>query len=69
MSESVNLKIEGMHCDACVRRVRMALEKVDGVQVKSVKVGTAEVDLDPSKTTAQAAVEAVNDIGFTAQRS
>lgn len=37
------LRIENMHCDACVRRVRQALEKVQGVQVDDVRVGAARV--------------------------
>jgi copper chaperone len=66
MSEEVVLKIDGMHCDACVRRVRMALGKVQGANVKDVQVGSARVELEPAQ--ADAAIRAVNDIGFTAQR-
>jgi len=33
MSEQVQLKIEGMHCDACVRRVKLLLKRV-GVEVE-----------------------------------
>lgn len=69
MPNEVNLKIEGMHCDACVRRVRMALGKVEGVEVKDVKVGSAQIAVDPSKASPDAAIDAVNGIGFTAQRS
>ena len=69
MPNEVNLKIEGMHCDACVRRVRMALDKVEGVEVKDVKVGSAQIALDPSSATPEAAIDAVNGIGFAAQRS
>ena len=69
MPNEVNLKIDGMHCDACVRRVRMALGKVDGVEVKDVKVGSAQIAVDPARTTPDAAINAVNGIGFTAERS
>jgi copper chaperone len=69
MPDQVNLSIEGMHCDACVRRVRMALGKVEGVEIKDVKVGSAQIAVDPSKTSPEAAIDAVNGIGFTAQRS
>jgi copper chaperone CopZ len=34
-----------MHCQACVARVRKALEKIDGAHVESVKVGAAEVSI------------------------
>jgi copper chaperone CopZ len=69
MPNEVNLKIDGMHCDACVRRVRMALGKVDGIDVKDVNVGSAHLVIDPAKATPEAAIDAVNGIGFTAQRS
>ena len=38
----VKLKLENMHCDACVRRVTMALEKT-GVKVYEVRVGSARL--------------------------
>lgn len=37
------LEIEGMGCDHCVRAVREALEKVDGIHVEDVQIGTAVV--------------------------
>ncbi|MEI9813038.1 MAG: heavy metal-associated domain-containing protein [Acidobacteriota bacterium] len=40
----MQLTIEGMHCDACVRRVRKALENVPKVTVRSVEVGSADVE-------------------------
>jgi len=61
MSKEVRIQIEGMHCAACVRRVTAALEKV--AEVKAVEVGTAVVRTDGN---GQAAVDAVNRIGFKA---
>ena len=40
----VTLRIENMHCGACVRRVTQALEKVGGVRVGEVRVGAARVE-------------------------
>lgn len=45
MSELLSLTIDGMHCGACVRRVRTALEKVPGVGVSDVSIGKASVTL------------------------
>jgi len=42
MSE-VTLQIDGMHCDACVRRVGRALQGVLGTVVEEVRIGTARV--------------------------
>lgn len=59
------LKIENMHCDACVRRVRQALEKVDGAQVGDVHVGGARVQA-PESVPASALVSAVEKAGYPA---
>jgi len=42
---TVTVNIDGMHCGACVRRVRSALEKVPGVTVREVEVGHATVEV------------------------
>ena len=39
----ITLNIEGMHCDACVRRVGRALQNVLGTVVEEVRLGTARV--------------------------
>ena len=39
--------IEGMHCDACVRRVTQALGALPGVRVHTVDVGRAHVLAEP----------------------
>ena len=63
----MKVAIEGMHCDGCVRRVRQALEKVDGVEVSRVEVGSAEVAADASHEAA--VIEAVRKLGFAAKKS
>jgi len=42
----MKVSIDGMHCDACVRRVRKALEGVAGAAVEHVEVGAAQVAVD-----------------------
>jgi copper chaperone len=42
----MNLIIEGMHCQACVARVRRAVERIDGARVDRVDVGSAEISVD-----------------------
>jgi copper chaperone len=61
----VKLAIEGMHCEACVRRVQKAIEKVEGVQVGAVEVGSATVEVRPEQE--QAVLEAVRKAGYPAQ--
>lgn len=64
MATNLQLTIEGMHCDGCVRRVTNALAGVKGVRVDSVNVGAAKVEFDPAATTPDQITAAVNRIGF-----
>jgi copper chaperone CopZ len=65
MAEFV-LKIEGMHCGACVRKVSEALKAVPGVTVNDVHVGTATVSADAAQA-AEQAIAAVSKAGFSAR--
>ena len=67
MENTLNLAIEGMHCGACVRRVASALQSVEGVTVKSVEVGSAEIVFDAAETSAQDITAALNRNGFPAR--
>ena len=46
---TVNLEIDGMHCDACIRRVKTALGRVPGVEVQDVALGSARVTIIPQR--------------------
>lgn len=61
----MTIAINGMHCDACVRRVRKALESVEGAHVENVNVGTATVHVDAAKE--GAVLEAVRKAGYEPQ--
>ncbi|WP_031495080.1 heavy-metal-associated domain-containing protein [Bryobacter aggregatus] len=63
--EKTELKIDGMHCGACVRRVTALLSGVDGVKVEHVEVGKAVVSGDAPVS---ALVSAVESGGFTVVR-
>ena len=58
----MNIAIEGMHCDACVKRVRMALEKVEGVTVREVSIGAAEIVAGAKEQAL--ALEAIQKAGY-----
>lgn len=64
---SLTLAIDGMHCGACVRRVKTALEKVPGVQVGNVAIGRAEVEL--GEASAGDVVAALEKAGYPARLS
>ncbi len=58
----MRIEISGMHCQACVARVRKALEKVDGANVREVEVGSAQLDLDPARK--NEALQAIEKAGY-----
>lgn len=64
--ERLNLTIEGMTCDHCLRAVRGRLEKTPGVSVKNVAIGSATLEYDPAKTNVDDIEEAIADEGYTA---
>lgn len=65
---TIQLNIEGMHCGACVRRVKAALAAVPGVSVREVEIGHAAVDVADGASEAAVRAEAekaVGEAGFT----
>jgi copper chaperone len=64
--ERLNLTIEGMTCEHCLRAVRGRLEHTAGVTVKDVQIGSATLDFDPAATNVDAIEEAIADEGYTA---
>ena len=64
--KSVHLTIEGMTCEHCVRAVDQRLRKTPGVVVNRVAIGSADVQLDPARTSVDDLAEAIADEGYTA---
>ncbi|GAC1516662.1 MAG: hypothetical protein NVS1B4_12840 [Gemmatimonadaceae bacterium] len=63
--ETLNLAIDGMSCDHCVRAVNRALDNIDGVAVEDVAVGSARVTYDPKRVKSAAILDAITAEGFT----
>jgi copper chaperone CopZ len=61
------LRIDGMHCGSCVRRVSQTLASVEGVTVNEVHLGAARItsNLDPAPV--DLAIAALDKAGFTAR--
>jgi copper chaperone len=62
---TLQLKIDGMHCQGCVTAVRQGLEGIAGVNVKGVGVGNALVELD-ARVTSEQILQALGKMGFDA---
>ena len=65
--EDLILKIDGMSCGHCVGQVTKVLTQLDGVQVKTVKVGEALIAYDQREITPADITKAINDVGYEAQ--
>ena len=58
------IKIEGMHCGGCVKRVDAALNAIDGVSATvDLATGSAVVELT-KEVSNEVLREAVEDLGF-----
>ncbi len=66
--ENVELKIDGMHCGACAAGIQMFVSQMEGVKAVFVdydgKKGSFE--FDPAKTSREAIVKAIAELGYTA---
>ena len=59
----LNLKIDGMGCEHCIKSVREALEGVNGVKVLDVKIGSAEVETENDSVLNEIR-EKLDDVGY-----
>jgi copper chaperone CopZ len=60
------LKIEGMHCGSCVKRVSLALATTPGLVVKQVGLGAARLSSDEEPPPLGLAIAAIAKAGYTA---
>jgi copper chaperone len=60
----LTLDITGMTCGHCVAAVSRTLKAIDGVQVDDVRIGSATVEFDASKVSADALSKAVTEEGY-----
>ncbi len=60
------LKIDGMHCGSCVRRVSQALAATPGVVVNEVSVGAARLTATEEPAPVESAIAALAKAGYTA---
>lgn len=65
--ENAKLRVANMSCGHCVSRVHKALTSLAGVTVKTVTVGEADVDFDPTLQSLAAVTAALDAAGYPAQ--
>ena len=66
MSETIELRVEGMSCDGCVSSVEKALRRLDGVIEASADLDAeqATVTIDPATIGRDTLAQAIEDAGF-----
>ena len=60
------LRIDGMHCGSCVRRVTQALASTEGLVVNEVRVGAARFTSTLEPAPVEFALAALAKAGFAA---
>jgi copper chaperone CopZ len=60
------LRINGMHCGSCVRRVNQALAAIPGVVVNEVRLGAARLTAAEEPAPVDLAIAALAKIGYAA---
>ena len=60
------LKIDGMHCGACMRRVRQALAATPGVVVNELSMGAVRLTSAEEPAPLGLAIAAIAKAGYTA---
>ena len=68
MTQTAQLTVEGMSCEGCAKRLREALERLEGVSAVAVVLDGGQVTIayDPAVTTVPALREAIEETGFDA---
>ena len=61
------LRIDGMHCGSCIRRVSQALASAQGVTVKEVRLGAARLSATAEPLSVDLALAALAKAGYTAR--
>jgi copper chaperone CopZ len=63
---SAAFAIAGMSCGHCLNRVNNALQKVDGITAQQVQIGSARVEYDPGRVSAEQIAGAISAAGYRA---
>jgi copper chaperone CopZ len=61
------LRIDGMHCGSCIRRVSHALAAAEGMQVEEVRLGAARLRTTLAPAPVDLAIAALAKAGYSAR--
>jgi copper chaperone CopZ len=60
------LRIDGMHCGSCVRRVTQVLNLSEGLKVLDVQIGAARLSSTAEQAAVDRAITALAKAGYSA---
>jgi copper chaperone CopZ len=66
MSE-FSLRIDGMHCGSCIRRVSQALASTTGIAVKEVRLGAARLETSQEPPPIDLSIASLAKAGYNAR--
>ena len=61
------LKVKGMSCEHCVKRVKTAVESIDGVSSVSVDLNSGAVKYSAEKDVIKEVIEKIKEAGYEAE--
>jgi len=61
------LRIDGMHCGACVRRVTQALNATGNIEVEEVRIGAARLKSTDENPPVDAVIASLAKAGYNAR--
>ncbi len=59
-----HLSISGMNCQHCVMALKKELSKIDGLTIRDVAIGSADVEYDEARVSPTMVDTAVREAGF-----
>ena len=64
--KKIEIKVEGMHCEGCSKRLTKVLSNVDGVSFAEVSLEDklAKIEYDENIATVEKLEESIEDAGF-----
>ena len=62
------LKINGMGSEHCVGVVKRLIENVDGASIEAIRLGSADITIDQTKTSKENIIASIEKLGYKVER-
>jgi copper chaperone CopZ len=68
MKETARLWVAGMHCDQCVKNIRSALEKMEGIEDLDVTMGSVKLGYYPMAVSLDRIIAGISSLGYSVRQ-